>query len=219
MDDLITVYRRAWDRKSVELFTMDTFLFKPEVIAEKFGDRNINVTIGHIKRTKDKEYRNFKKRDELPIAELFDAGYLAIDIDDLYGDQKEIDRLVKLFEADPNCYAVKGTPSGNLVAFYKFDCSEEDFPKLYYKLYLELTLKLSCNIDYLPDARRLRYLSNGEIYHYNEQSGIVTEMMEMDEVPIIKKVKPKTEEIEVTEGGTKIRRTKRIYLAGSFNHD
>lgn len=217
MEDLITVYRRAFERKFIELVEFDTFLFKPQVVFEKFGGKNLNVTIGHIKRTKDKEYRNFKKRNELPIADFFDGGYLSIDLDDIYSDKVEIDRLVGIFEQDEYCYAVKGTPSGNLVAFYKFDCTEEDFPKLYYKLYLELTLKLSRNIDYLPEPRRLRYLSNGEIYHYNEESKVLTEMINMDEVPVIKKMKPQTEEITVTEGGKKIRKTKRIYLTGSFN--
>jgi hypothetical protein len=75
--------------------------------------------------------------------------------------------------------------SGNVVAYFKYECYTKEFPFLYYRIYLELTLLLSVNIDFLPEIGRLRYVSIGEIHHYNENSETLTEILEVDELPYI----------------------------------
>lgn len=197
----IVVYRRVFGRKHPTKTDFETFLLEPEKLMGGFSEGSLNWVIGIIKRTKDKEYRNYLKRNNLPVVELYPEGILSIDIDDLLGDEEEISRIVNILKQDEYCLAVKETPSKNLVAFYKFECEDpKDFPFLYYKLYLELTLKLTKNIDFLPEKERLRYISNGEIYHYNKDSKVLTELLVVDELPyILKKGNATFREDEVEE--------------------
>lgn len=192
------VYKKVFERDVISVTDFETFLLEPQKIMNALDAGSLNKAIGIIKRTKDKEYRNFLKRNKLPVIELYPIDVLAIDIDELLGDKDKIDPIVKILMEDPHCMAVKGTPSNNLVAFYKFKCSEEDFPYLYYKLYLELTLKLAVNIDFLPEVGRLRYLSNGKVYFYNKDSKPLTEILKVEKLPYI--FKTKNAEMQEDEG-------------------
>lgn len=215
MKNNLTVYRRVFDRKTVANVDLETFLLRPEEVLNAFGEKGLNKLIGVIKRTKDKEYRNYKKRENLPVAEMFTAGALVIDLDDLLGDEGKINGLVSILRDDAHCHCIKGTPSKNLMAVYKVDCTEEDFPKVYYKLYLELTLKLGIHIDYLPEPGRQRYLSNGRVFYYNPDSVPLTEMLHV-KVPIITKDSFEIEEeVEETKGGHKIKKTRKRFINGS----
>lgn len=214
----IIVYRRVFDRKNPTKTDFDTFLNRPEELMGGFAEGSLNWVIGVIKRTKDKEYRNYLKRNNLPVVELYPDGILSIDIDELYGDQKEIGRIVNILKEDEYCLACKGTPSKNLVAFYRFECSDEEFPYLFYKLYLELTLKLNKHIDFLPEKERLRYISNGEVYFHNPDSKVFTEILEVDELPYILKKDNAVfieDEVEVKEGRKKVKRSRRRFIYNS----
>lgn len=214
----IIVYRRVFDRKNPSKTDFETFLLSPQKLLEGFSEGSLNWIIGVIKRTKDKEYRNYLKRNNLPVVELYPDGILSIDIDDLYGDDVEIKRIVDILKKDEFCLACKGTPSKNLVAFYRFECNEEEFPYLFYKLYLELTLKLNKHIDFLPEKERLRYVSNGEVYFHNPDSKIFTEILEVDELPYILKKDNAIfieDEVEVNEGGNKKKRKRRKFIYNS----
>jgi len=94
---------------------------------------------------------------------------------------KIIQKLSKLDTA----FCVMESVSGNIVVYFKYECYTKEFPFLYYKIYLELTLLLSVNIEFLPEIGRLRYVSTGEIYLYNENSDTLTEILEVDELPYI----------------------------------
>jgi hypothetical protein len=80
---------------------------------------------------------------------------------------------------------VKESVSGNLVAFFQYDCSVMNYPYLYYKLYLELTLLLGVTIDYLPEIGRLRYVGGPGCLYKNEDARIVTELLKVNTLPKI----------------------------------
>ena len=73
---------RPFDRENPKYTNFETFLFHPEGLlwSEK---PTLNQLIGVIKRTKDKEHRNYLKRNTLPVVELFPDKILSIDIDNL----------------------------------------------------------------------------------------------------------------------------------------
>lgn len=214
MADII-IYRRVFDRKHPSKTDFETFLLRPQELMEGFSEGSLDWIIGVIKRTKDKDYRNHLKRNNLPVVELYPDGILSIDIDDLYGDEKQINRIVDILKKDEFCLACKGTPSKNLVAFYKFKCTDEQFPYLFYKLYLELTLKLNKHIDFLPEKERLRYISNGKVYFHNPDSKVLTEVLKVDELPYILKKGNATfieDETETLEGGKKKKRKRKKFI-------
>lgn len=220
----VVIYNRVFDRKHPGLTDFETFLNRPQELMKGFSEKTLDWVIGIIKRTKDKEYRNWLKRNNLPVVKLYPAGILSIDIDELLGDNEKITPIVNKLSQDPYCLACKGTPSKNLVAFYKFECEDKDFPYLFYKKYLELTLELAVNIDFLPEKERLRYISNGEVYFHNKKALTLTEILKVDELPYIFKANDTTmmedegdEEVELSKPTKKkrVKRSKRTFIYNS----
>lgn len=186
MENNVLMYKTVFDRGDSGVTDFHTVLHNEGDIFSKFGIKSYKTKLKYIKNIKTKEIRNHHKRTMLPVVKLYPAGILSIDIDNIYGDEKEISRLVDLLKELDTCRAIKGTPSGNLVAFFRFKCDEpKDFPYLYYKLYLELTLLLNVTIDFLPEVGRLRYISNGEVYHDNPESKVLHEILKVKQLPYI----------------------------------
>lgn len=177
------VYKTVFERDEHKECSIHDFLKYPAMVAEWF-DLDIEE-IKSIPEIEDKSERNQKKRDILPAANFADDGVFTIDIDNIYKNSNKKANIVEKLSALDDCLAVKESISGGLSAFFKFDCTVAEFPYVYYKKYLELTLLCSVNIDFLPDVGRLRYLSTGQLYHYNENSEVLTEAIDIDVLPVI----------------------------------
>lgn len=186
MNRKIIAYRNVFERNNTAEFTFTDLIENPEVIFHAFKIDDFEEELSKIKSIENKEERNQVKRNLLPAVDLSMSGVLSIDIDNLtdkpHAKQKCIDKLKSL----DTCFVLMESVSGNLVAFFKYECSTVEFPFLYYKIYLELTLLLSVSIDFLPEIGRLRYVSNGQIYHYNERSCELTETIDVEDLPYIK---------------------------------
>lgn len=190
------MYRRVFDRANPIEVSFDDVLYDEGKLFQMLGQNDYKSKLKYINKLKTKDIRNYHKRDYLPVVELYPAGILSIDIDNLYGDEVKIKKIVDILSDHDYCRAIKGTPSGNLVAFFKFECEDEDlFPYLFYNIYLELTLLLSINIDFLPESRRLRYISNGHVYYTNEYSEVLTKTLIVENLPYIVTT-PKNEGLE-----------------------
>lgn len=183
MKNKCIVYRNVFSREEVLEIDFETYLNNPAVVFNHF---KVSMSILHeILGTKDKVLRNTMKRENLPAMDLSQSGILAIDIDNVAGDRDKINRMIRILERNENVYVAKESVSGNLVVFFKYDCSVEDFKFLYYKLYLEMTLLLSVNIDFLPEIGRLRYVSESGFYFINKESKIVTDTLKVGILPSI----------------------------------
>ena len=177
------VFETVFNRDNFWEFTADEFLVHPELVAEHFEIKLEDIK--SISEEKDKPLRNQLKRDILPAANFYEDSIFTIDIDNIYNDQVKKTKIVNKLKKLDDCFAVKESVSGGLSAFFKFECTPAEFPFVYYKKYLELTLLLAVNIDFIPDIGRLRYLSLGEVFHYNPNSEVLTEMIEVDVLPVI----------------------------------
>lgn len=192
----IICYQTVFKRNNTKEVSVDTFFNNPIQIYkewESHTDEEINDILNQIKNANSKEYRSELKRNNLPAVSLYQSGFMTIDIDGLEDKPEEKQRLIDILKTDSSVYCLQESVSGNLVIFYKFDASEEDYPYLYYKKYLELTLKLEVSIDFLPDYKRLRYVSLGEKYILNENAVTLTELLKVDHMltPVSKSDKPK----------------------------
>lgn len=185
MERTIIAYKNVFDRDNNKQFDFDDMINGREEIFKAFGITDYQEKLEDIRNTSDKEARNIKKREYLPAIDLSMSGVLSIDIDNIFHDLVLKEKVIKRLKTLRSCHCVMESVSGNVVAFFKYDCSAKDFPFLYYKIYLELTLLLSINIDFLPEIGRLRYLSMGEVYHYNEDSEELDEIIECEELPYI----------------------------------
>lgn len=179
----IIVYKNVYDRTAVFETTFSNYLNTPAVIFNVFG-QSIDI-LSDIRKTTDKQERNNMKRAYLPAMDLSQSGILAIDIDGIADSPWVIDSIVSKLSSLPYCYIIKESVSGNLVAFFKYDCSVADYPFLYYRLYLELTLLLGVTIDFLPEIGRLRYIGKPGYLYKNEDADIVTEVLRVDVLPRI----------------------------------
>ena len=178
----MVIYKNVFERgEFTTKFSLEDFLVNQEDIANHFGvDASVWERIPLIK---DKSKRNQFKRDNLPACAPAEVGVMPFDIDSIRG--KDVDRAFdKIFSEERNVYAFQKSVSGGLVVYYKFDCSVEDFSFVYYKKYLELTLLLGVNIDFLPDLSRLRYLSMGTLY-LNKDAKPLTEALRVGVLPVI----------------------------------
>lgn len=185
MKDTIYAYENVYNRQNPKEVTFKDFINNPEFIYMEFYKEDFEGELYKIKNISDKQERNQQKRNYLPAVDISPASILSIDIDGIFDKpelkKKVIDKLKKL----PETLAIKESVSGNVVAFFRYECQSKDFKFLYYKLYLELILKLSVNIDFLPEIGRLRYVSIGETFYVNENSEVLTEIIEVDELPYI----------------------------------
>lgn len=186
MKDNLTVYKTVFDRVNPTHCNFKQFIYTPAELCEKLGMHDPYKVYRQIKATTDKAERNHFKRNYLPAVDLSPANIFSIDIDDISHNIDLVRSIAEKLTSDRQCLAVTESISGNLVAYYKFNCDKEEFNRLYYKKYLELTLSVGVNIDFLPEINRLRYLSVGaRIWHYNEESETVTEMFQSNAVPYI----------------------------------
>lgn len=185
-DETIIVYKAVNKREDPIEMTFEDFLENPKKIYKvlRLPD-DFSEQVLSIKDIKSKSIRNEKKREMLPAVDLSQTGILSIDIDGIAGNTHTILGIVSKLKNLKTCMAIQESVSGNLVAFFKYECSVAEYKFLYYKIYLELTLLLSVSIDFLPEIGRLRYVSNGELYHLNYESETLTEILDVDEVPYI----------------------------------
>jgi hypothetical protein len=192
----IIAYRNVFNRNDNAEFDFLDLLKNQYLIFNAFKIDDFETELERIKSISDKEERNVAKRNYIPAVDLSMSGVLSIDIDNIFQNTELKEKVINRLSTLHSCYAVMESISGNVVAFFKYECSTVEFPFLYYKIYLELTLLLSVNIDFLPEIGRLRYVSIGELYHFNEDSDILTEVMDVETLPyintVVKKDKART---------------------------
>ncbi len=186
----IIAYKNVFKRDNPKEFDFKTFIDNPNEILGEFSNTSLDI-FEEIKQEHNKEERNRKKRELLPAVDLSLSGVLSIDIDNISQNEIKKQQIIQKLKKIPSCLCVKESVSGNLVSFFKYNCQIDKYQFLYYKLYLELTLMLSVNIDFLPEIGRLRYISNGETYHYNDDSEVITEYIEVDNIPYVNTTTPK----------------------------
>lgn len=185
MNRQIIAYKSVYERTQPKEFSFIDLIQNQAKIFESFGIEDYVVELDRIKHIQDKEERNQAKRSYIPAVDLSMSGVLSIDIDGIFNNPDLKSKIVKKLSNLNSCFAVMESVSGNVVAFFKYECTTVKFPFLYYKIYLELTLLLSVNIDFLPEIGRLRYVSTGEVFHYNENSEVLDEVMECETLPYI----------------------------------
>lgn len=181
----VIAYKSVFNRENPKEFIFLDFIQNPEIIFSSFEIENPKEKQRQIIAIKDKAQRNDVKRNFLPAVDLSLSGILSIDIDGISENEFQKKDIVNKLSKMPICYCISESVSGNLVAYFIYDCPRADFKFLYYKLYLELTLILSVNIDFLPEIGRLRYVSLGEVYHFNKDSETVREILKVDKLPYI----------------------------------
>lgn len=181
---MIIVYKNVFDRDTIFESTFETYLKNPSEIFYALG--NNLESLETIRNEADKYRRNDLKRTNLPAMDLSMSGVFAIDIDGISNNPELKKKIVDKLSNLPTTYVVKESVSGNIVAFFKYDCAVAKYPFLYYKMYLELTILLSVNIDFLPEIGRLRYVDTNPVIYINESSDVVVDFLEVDELPYIK---------------------------------
>lgn len=181
----IIAYRNVFERAEAREFSFTDLIETPEVIFHAFKIDDFETKMEEIKNIDNKDERNQAKRNYIPAVDLSMSGILSIDIDGISNNPDLKTKIIEKLKKVNSCFAVMESVSGNVVCFFKYECTTVEFPFLYYKIYLELTLLLSVNIDFLPEIGRLRYVSLGDIYHYNENSEVLDEVMEVETLPYI----------------------------------
>jgi len=196
MNRKIIAYRNVFNRNDNAEFDFLDLLNNQYLIFNAFKIDDFENELEKIKSISDKEERNVAKRNYIPAVDLSMSGVLSIDIDNIFQNQELKQKVITKLSKLNSCFAVMESISGNVVAFFKYECSTVEFPFLYYKIYLELTLLLSVNIDFLPEIGRLRYVSIGELYYFNENSDVLDEIMDVETLPyintVVKKDKART---------------------------
>lgn len=198
MNNKITVYENVFKRGNLLESAFHVYLENPIYFFLHFNkDTSI---LEEIKNTQDKEKRNILKRENLPAMDLSLSNILCIDLDNIRGDEYKMNTIVSKLSNLPTCLCVRKTASNNLCAFFKYNCSVADYPYLYYKLYLELTILLSTNIDFLPEIGRLRYVTLDEVLYLNKDSQVVTDILRVESLPYINTSTPKDKARRVVFG-------------------
>jgi len=193
MDSNLILYKNVFDRNEAKEITFGDFINNPENCLNEYDSSRVSIW-DEIQNEKSKAIRNELKRNNLPAASFTQTNILSIDIDGIQDSPEIVERCIDRL-CDPSSFyymdgetqvlAVQSSVSGNIVAYFKYDCSPEDYSKLYYLIYLKITMLLGVNVDFLPDVGRLRYLSNGKVHYLNEDALPVTDMFEGDELPKI----------------------------------
>ena len=185
MERRIIAYKSVFDSDTMKEFNFEDLIKNQSSIFEGFGIEDFETELERIKNIKSKEDRNIAKRNFIPAVDLSMSGVLSIDIDGISDKPDVKDRIIRRLSALTTCLAAMESVSGNIVVFFKYDCLASEFKFLYYKIYLEMTLLLGVNIDFLPEIGRLRYVSLGEVFIYNEDSEELTEIIECETLPYI----------------------------------
>lgn len=172
--NMVTLYKNVFDRNDLRQITFEEFINFSE-------DKEI---FQKIKSIEDKTARNQYKRDNLKAADFSNCDFFCVDIDNI-NQRERLEIINKLAKID-FVWIVKESVSGNLCVFIKYDTNLKDkFEYVYYKKYLELTLQLGINIDFLPEIGRLRYVSDGQIFFRREVPMIVNDDLDFGELPYI----------------------------------
>tara|TARA_R110000851_G_scaffold258099_1_gene410511 strand:- start:149 stop:751 length:603 start_codon:yes stop_codon:yes gene_type:complete len=177
------LFKSVFNRVNPQSICLDTFLREPSKAFEQLGIKDFVKRSEKIKSIEDKTQRNHEKKNFYPAVDLSPCNVLSVDIDGISGDTKLINSLVEKLEAIPECYACTETASGNLVGYFYYSCTPELFQHLYYKLYLELTLSLAVEIDYLPEINRLRYVSLGKTHFIKSEAKPLVKVLQVRKVP------------------------------------
>lgn len=193
------MYHRVYKRNHTTKVDFKDFILDPRKLMIKSGAINPDQIFENIKRVSDKERRNLRKKNTLPAVDLSPDNILTIDIDGISNDPELIQTVVDKLEQIDSCFACMESVSGNVVAFFKYEVTKEDYKYLYYKIYLELTLTLGIDIDFLPELNRLRYISDGKVFFYREDSKVLTEILKIDKLPYMRQGK----EVKVVGGRPK----------------
>lgn len=172
----VKLLKNVYTRTPVHECSLDSFIFHPDVIYDYFGIKKHAEELYKISKIKDKEQRNQAKRNFMPAVDLSETGILSIDLDNLADNKRRRRKVITILKKFKHTFAVMESASGNLVALFKYDCEKQDFKKLYNRVYLELQIKLEVDIDYLPEIGRLRYVSCGEVFYFNEYSKPLTQL-------------------------------------------
>lgn len=181
----VILYKAVFLRKENTKISVDLFFEEPFKLFQTWDSTLTEKAIENIYQEikeaySDKKYKSDLKRNLLPVADLSPANILSIDIDNV-ADKPEIkQKIISILKQDDKVYCLQESASGNLVVYYKFECDTDNYQYLYYKKYLELTLKLEIAIDYLPEMDRLRYVSIGEKFIYNKDVEPLTELLVVD---------------------------------------
>lgn len=173
-ENMVTLYKNVFDRNNPQQVTFEEFInySKDKEIFQK------------IKSIEDKTARNQYKRDNLKAADFSNCDFFCVDIDNI-NQRERLEIINKLAKID-FVWIVKESVSGNLCVFIKYDTALKDkFEYVYYKKYLELTLQLGINIDFLPEIGRLRYVSDGQVFFKRETPVIVNDYLYVGELPYI----------------------------------
>ncbi len=193
----VLIYRNVFNRENP--IESDFFQFLTEV-KEIYRDKlqigfvELEEVLTEIKQEENKWNRNNLKRDNLAAVDFSLAGILCIDLDHIRGyEETKKSTIVEKLKTLKTVLAIRETVSGNLCVFFKYDCAVKDFPYLYYKIYLELTILLSTNIDFLPEIGRLRYLTPDEVLYVNADSETLTEVLRVENLPYIQTTVSKNE--------------------------
>lgn len=177
------LYKTVFNRKDTGEVDASTVILSPATIYENLGLKDYQEKLESIKNITDKEERNLAKRNYLPAVDVSPENLLTIDIDGI-ADKPDVKlEIINKIKDLPTCHALMESVSGNLVVYFKYNCDPKNYKYLYYKIYLELTLLLGIDIDYLPEKNRLRYVSLGELYHYNPSSEYLTDILKVDNIP------------------------------------
>lgn len=186
MEELeIKLYAAVYKRDVSKMIPLKDFLFQPESVYYAFDKLDAPEKLESISQIEDKIDRNQAKRDYMMAVDLSPAKVLAIDIDNIAQISGCVEFVVEKLSALPSCFAIKKSISGNVFALFRWDCDEGMFQFLYYQLWLELTMLLKLNIDFLPELGRLRYVSLGEPLYYNADAVVLSEYIELDSLPYI----------------------------------
>jgi len=180
----VKAYKNVFNRDEVFETTFEVYLNHPEQLYEHFGlDKD---TPSYVPNIKDKHERNIFKRERLVAIEFSECEILAIDIDDVADDAALKQKVIDMAKELDSCFIIKESVSGNILLLFKYECGPADFSYLYYKLYLQLTLLFSVNIDFLPEIKRLRYVGNPGYIYKNDDAKVLTDMLKVKALPYIK---------------------------------
>lgn len=184
-------YNTVFDRSQPQLISFDGFITADPELVNVFNEiRNIS----------DKKARNEFKRNNLFAVDLCLTNIIRIDIDEP-DDRIKAEIVTKLTNKFPYTWIIQESASGNLclyIRYFRPMLKDYKFWQIYYKLWLELTLLLEVNIDFLPEQNRLAYKSNGQIYYKAEAPKEYCHAIKVPFLPYINTNKK-------TEGGDNIR--------------
>lgn len=185
-------YANVFDRSQPELISFEEFITADPLFEKIFLE---------ISKLDNKKLRNDFKRANLYAVDLCLTNIIRIDIDE--ADERIQAELITKLAALPYTWIIQKSASGNLCVYFQYErflLRDHKFWQIYYKLWLELTVILEVNIDFLPEQNRLAYKSNGAILYQAETPLQYVNIIKVPSLPYINTNKK-------TEGGANVRKT------------